>query len=381
MNKTPQSERLNIIILGACNSGKSSLINMIANQKVSLVSDISGTTTDPVRHAMELPNLGASVLVDTAGFDDTSLLGEKRVELSIKALDSANLALLLIGENPEVESEWISILKNKGLPFVKVANKSDIRHVDNADVYVNALHSEGKESLIDAIIRAIPSDFASRDLLGTLVNSGDTVLLVMPQDKQAPKGRLILPQSQTIRSLLDRGCLALTTTPDNLEFALSKLKTIPNLVITDSQAFDFVERHIPSGVKLTSFSILMAAYKGDIDYFVAGAKKMDELNSNSKVLIAEACTHSPASEDIGRVKIPAMLKKKFGDDIKIEIVSGKDFPEKLAGYDLIIHCGSCMFNRKMVMSRIRKAQEANVAMTNYGVAIAHLKGILDKVTY
>ena len=241
MNKTPQSERLNIIILGACNSGKSSLINMIANQKVSLVSDISGTTTDPVRHAMELPNLGASVLVDTAGFDDTSLLGEKRVELSIKALDSANLALLLVGENPEVESEWISILKNKCLPFVKVANKRDIRHVDNADVYVDALHSEGKESLIDAIIRTIPSDFASRDLLGTLVNTGDTVLLVMPQDKQAPKGILILPQSQTIRSLLDRGCLALTTTPDNLEFALSKLKTIPNLVITDSQAFDFVE--------------------------------------------------------------------------------------------------------------------------------------------
>ena len=354
---------------------------MLADQNVSLVSDIAGTTTDPVRHAIELPHAGPATLVDTAGFDDSSQLGENRMYLSRKALESADLALLLVGENREAESEWVSILKDRRIPFVKVANKCDIRHADNADVYVDALHREGRERLIDSIIRTMPSDFASRDLLGPLVKEGDMVLLVMPQDKQAPKGRLILPQSQTIRALIDKGCMALTATPDNLETALSKLNSVPDLVITDSQVFDFVERHIPPDVRLTSFSILMAAYKGDIDYFAAGAKKISELNSESKVLIAEACSHAPASEDIGRFKIPAMLKKKYGAGIKIDIVSGKDFPEDLSGYDLIIHCGSCMFNRKMVMSRIEKAKKTNVAMTNYGVAIAHLKGILDKVTY
>lgn len=381
MNKTPQSERLNIIILGACNSGKSSLINMLADQSVSLVSDLAGTTTDPVRHAIELPHVGASILVDTAGFDDTSLLGKDRVDLTGKSLEQADLALLLIGEHEETESEWISKLKNKGIPFVKVANKCDIRRSYSADVHVDALHRKGRDSLIEAIIRAIPSDFTSRDLLGALVKKGDLVLLVMPQDKQAPKGRLILPQSQTIRALLDRGCTALTATPDNLENALSQLTSLPDLVITDSQVFDSVEQIIPKGVRLTSFSILMAAYKGDIDFFVKSAKKITELNGKSRILIAEACSHAPASEDIGRVKIPAMLKKRYGDGMKIEIVSGKDFPENLGVYDLIIHCGSCMFNRKMVMSRIEKAKEANVPMTNYGVAIAHLKGILDKVTY
>lgn len=354
---------------------------MLADQSVSLVSDVAGTTTDPVRHAIELPYAGASILVDTAGFDDTSRLGKDRVELTGKALEQADIALLLVGEDNETESEWISILKDKGIPFVKVANKCDIRQSDNADVYVDALHRKGRASLIDAIIRTVPSDFASRDLLGSLVKKGDLVLLVMPQDKQAPKGRLILPQSQTIRALLDRGCLALTTTPDNLENALSQLTSLPDLVITDSQVFDLVERTIPVGIRLTSFSILMAAYKGDIDYFVKSAKKITELNDKSRVLIAEACSHAPASEDIGRVKIPAMLKKKYGDGMAIDIVAGKDFPENLGTYDLIIHCGSCMFNRKMVMSRIEKAKEANVAMTNYGVAIAHLKGILDKVTY
>lgn len=384
MNQTPQSERLNIIILGACNSGKSSLINMLANQEVSLVSDIAGTTTDPVKRSMELPQAGPCVLVDTAGFDDTTQLGQQRIELTKKALDSADIAVILIGENIEVEKRWLSILKDRKIPYIKVANKSDIHPQDDLGtdtVQVDSLHRIGRGNLITAILRAIPSDFAARDLLGDIVEEGDTVLLVMPQDSQAPKGRLILPQVQTIRALLDRGCIVISTTPDKLGNSLSKLKSLPDLVITDSQVFDFVESNIPQGVRLTSFSILMAAYKGDIDYFVKSAYAIQALDNNSRVLIAEACTHAPEGEDIGRVKIPAMLRKNAGPDIQIDIVSGKDFPRDLSGYDLIIHCGGCMFNRKMVLSRIQKACEANTPMTNYGVAIAMMKGILDKVVY
>ncbi|MDE5713172.1 MAG: [FeFe] hydrogenase H-cluster maturation GTPase HydF [Muribaculaceae bacterium] len=381
MNNTPQSERLRIVVLGACNSGKSSLINMLADQEVSLTSDIAGTTTDPVKRAMELPHAGAVVLVDTAGLDDTSPLGKQRADLSLKALDNADLALLLTGENADVESECISMLKSKKIPFVKVANKSDIRQTTEADVHVCAAEGKGRPELIEAILQKIPSDFAPRDLLGNLVKHGDLVVLVMPQDSQAPKGRLILPQVQTIRALIDRGCTVVSATPETLPLTLSKLNVLPDLTITDSQVFDSVKRIIPSGVRLTSFSILMAAYKGDIEYFVEGAKKIAALDSDSRVLIAEACTHVPANEDIGRVKLPLLLRKKAGEGLSIDFATGKNFPDDPGRYDLIIHCGGCMFNRRMVMSRVQRAKEAGVAMTNYGVAIACLKGIIDKVVY
>lgn len=354
---------------------------MLAGQEVSMTSDVAGTTTDPVRRAMEIPNAGPALLTDTAGFDDTTPLGRQRVELTLKTLDAADMALLLTGENTEAEKKWISMLKNRGIPFVKVANKSDIHGDREADVCVSACRKEDRQKLIDAILQKIPSDFAPRDLLGNLVDTGDLVVLVMPQDSQAPKGRLILPQVQTIRALIDRGCTVVCATPQNLCHSLAKLSATPNLVITDSQVFDFVESNIPDGIRLTSFSILMAAYKGDIEYFVNSARKLHSLNSSSRVLIAEACTHVPANEDIGRVKIPAMLKKKAGEGITIDFATGKDFPSDLTGYDLIIHCGGCMFNRRMIMSRVQRAREAGVAMTNYGVTIACLKGIIDKVVY
>lgn len=368
-------------MLGACNSGKSSLINMLADQEVSLTSDIAGTTTDPVKRAMELPHAGAVVLVDTAGLDDTSPLGRQRADLSLKALDNADLVLLLTGENADVESECISMLKSKKIPFVKVANKSDIRQTPEADVHVCAAEGKGRPELIEAILQKIPSDFAPRDLLGNLVKHGDLVVLVMPQDSQAPKGRLILPQVQTIRALIDRGCTVVSTTPETLPLTLSRLNVLPDMTITDSQVFDSVERIIPAGVRLTSFSILMAAYKGDIEYFVEGAKKIAALDSGSRVLIAEACTHVPANEDIGRVKLPLLLRKKAGEGLSIDFATGKYFPDDPGKYDLIIHCGGCMFNRRMVMSRVQRAKEAGVAMTNYGVAIACLKGIIEKVVY
>lgn len=355
---------------------------MLADQNVSLVSDVVGTTTDPVKRAIELPEAGPALLVDTAGFDDNSMLGNERVKLTQKALETADIVLLLVGQNNDAESQWETRIKALNIPYIRVANKSDLRSYNQADaVNVNALHRNGRMVLIEAILRKIPSDFAPRDLLGNLVKEGDTVLLVMPQDKQAPKGRLILPQVQTIRALLDRGCIAVATTPLNLSESLKRLAKQPDLVITDSQVFDFVEQNIPQGCPLTSFSVLMAAYKGDINYFVDSARTIARLDGNSRVLIAEACTHAPATEDIGRVKIPSMLRKKAGDSIKIDIVSGKDFPENLKDYDLVIHCGGCMFNRRMIMSRVEQARRDCVPMTNYGITIAFLKGILNRVVY
>ncbi|MDE6351625.1 MAG: [FeFe] hydrogenase H-cluster maturation GTPase HydF [Muribaculaceae bacterium] len=382
LNDTPQSERLTIVVIGACNSGKSSVINMLADQEVSLVSNIAGTTTDPVKKAIELPEVGATLLVDTAGFDDESILGKERIALTKKALSSADLVLLLIGENNKLEYEWEVELISLSKPYIKVANNKGLRQIDcDGAINVDALHKIGRMELIEAILRKIPSDFASQDLLRGLVKEGDTVLLVMPQDKQAPKGRLILPQVQTIRTLLDHGCMAISTIPQKLTETLNKINGKPDLVITDSQVFDFVENNIPTECRLTSFSVLMAAYKGDIDYFVESAKKIKELNGNSRVLIAEACTHTPATEDIGRVKIPAMLRKLAGESIKIDIVSGKDFPGNVKDYDLVIHCGGCMFNRQMILSRVGICKRDGVSMTNYGITIAFLKGILNRVVY
>lgn len=382
LNDTPQSERLTIVVIGACNSGKSSVINMLADQEVSLVSNIAGTTTDPVKKAIELPEIGPALLVDTAGFDDESLLGVERIALTKKALSSADLVLLLIGENDILEKEWMSELSSLSIPYIKVANKKDLHKSDYNDaINVDALHKTGRMELIEAILRKIPTEFAAQDLLRGLVKEGDTVLLVMPQDKQAPKGRLILPQVQTIRALLDRGCTAISTIPQKLTETLSKIKGNLDLVITDSQVFDFVENNIPSECRLTSFSVLMAAYKGDIDYFVDSSKKIKMLNGDSRVLIAESCTHAPASEDIGRVKIPGMLRKIAGESIKIDIVSGKDFPTNVTGYDLVIHCGGCMFNRQMILSRVEICKRDRVPMTNYGITIAFLKGILNRVVY
>ncbi|MDD5952162.1 MAG: [FeFe] hydrogenase H-cluster maturation GTPase HydF [Oscillospiraceae bacterium] len=395
LTNTPSANRLHIGLYGKRNSGKSSLINAITGQHVALVSDVAGTTTDPVQKAMEIHGIGPCMLVDTAGFDDTDgQLGAMRVEKTKQSLQKMDVALLLF-DGPELSEEkaWLSELTKRKTAVVGVINKADLRGPEEVEtlsqkaevmvgerpIVVSAKTGEGIEALKQAIIRAVPEDFGQKTITGALVSPEDVVLLVMPQDIQAPKGRLILPQVQTIRDLLDHHCVVLCTTADQLDSALNALAKPPALIITDSQVFPLVYEKKPKESRLTSFSVLFAAYKGDLQEFVDGANAIEALNDQSKVLIAEACTHAPLEEDIGRVKIPNLLRKRYGSKMQIDIVSGADFPVDLTSYDLIIHCGACMFNQKHVLSRIAQAKSQGTAITNYGVALAKLAGILDKV--
>ena len=348
-------DRLHIAFFGPANSGKSTLVNALCGQEVSLVSPVPGTTTDPVRKTVELPGLGACVLIDTAGLDDASLLGPERRRRTLAVLDETDIAVVLgtsvIPDAPSVIPDLIG-----DLPVV---------------VYKRG---ESIESLLERL-RAVAPKQEERFLTGDLVKAGDCVLLVMPQDSEAPKGRLILPQVQVLRELLDRGCNPICCTPESLSSALSKVT--PDLVITDSQVFGLVNRALPPSMPLTSFSVLLAGAKGDIRTFVEGAAAMDKLKPGDRVLIAEACTHVPDTEDIGRVKIPALLRKKA--DIQVDIAAGNDFPEDLSPYSLIIHCGACVATRTLVQARIKKALREGVPITNYGIAIAKLQGILDRI--
>lgn len=399
LNETPRSERVHIAFFGRRNSGKSSLINAFAGHKVALVSDVAGTTTDPVYKSMEIHGIGPCVLIDTAGYDDEGFLGELRVEMTRRVLKETDAAVLLISSDTDpddelaMEREWAAAMKESGTPVLCVLSRADI-HRDCAPLAAAVKEKLGLEaetvSVMDdgiterlrlLLLRLLPENLFARSIASHLVQPGDTVLLVMPQDIQAPQGRLILPQVQTIRDLLDGSCVVVSATADRLDDALVSLKKPPALIITDSQVFPLVYEKKPAESALTSFSVLMAAYKGDINAFTAGAEALDSLTENSRVLIAEACTHAPLAEDIGRVKIPNLLKKRFGPGLRIDMVSGKDFPGDLTGYDLIIHCGACMFNRRYVLARIAAAQAAGVPITNYGVAIAKITGILEKVTY
>lgn len=392
LNETPTGERVNIAIYGKRNAGKSSLINAITNQDIALVSDVAGTTTDPVKKAMEIRGIGACMIVDTAGFDDDGKIGNLRVEKTEETVQKADIAILLCSEgNLEYEKKWSDKLKKQNVKQIAVVSKAD---EINADVLAERVQNEtglkpivvsaktrmGIDELLAELARAVPQDFGNKSILGGLVDKNDVVMLVMPQDSEAPKGRLILPQVQTIRELLNKECISINTVPENMEKALENLKNPPKLIITDSQVFKEVYEKKPKESMLTSFSILFAAYKGDLREFAEGAKAVDNLNSSSHVLIAEACTHAPLSEDIGRVKIPNLLRKKFGKEINIDIVSGTDFPKDLKKYDLIIHCGGCMFSRVYLMNRIGMAEKRNIPITNYGVFIAKMKGILEKVT-
>lgn len=390
---TPHAERLHIVLYGRTNSGKSSLINALTGQSVSLVSPIAGTTTDPVKKAIEIKGLGACVLIDTAGYDDTDeQLGALRIERTRATISQADIAVLVIScEDIDLEEQWIGDLKGAKVPIVTVLNKGDITtYPDTLKERLKALtgHPPIEASActhvgIDAVRKALHEAHIKDDertITGDLVSAGDTVLLVMPQDAAAPKGRLILPQVQTIRELLDKGAVPICCTPETMPQALSELKSPPHLIITDSQAFKEVYPLKPERSLLTSFSVLLAAYKGDIANFVHGAKAIDALTPSSRVLIAEACTHAPESEDIGTVKIPRLLRQRIGAELQIDMVSGKDFPHDLTPYDLVIHCGACMFTRKMVMSRSAQAQAQQVPMTNYGITLAYLTGILDKVS-
>ena len=400
---TPNANRLHIALFGKRNSGKSSLINALTGQDTALVSDTPGTTTDPVQKAMEIHGIGPCLFIDTPGFDDEGELGNRRIERTWKAVEKTDIALLLCagGSSAEETGEpdfteelhWLEQLKAKNIPTILLINKADIRKntaslairiketFGSQPIPVSAKEKTGVELIRQAILEKLPEDFDQQSITGSLVTEGDLVLLVMPQDIQAPKGRLILPQVQTIRELLDKKCLIMSCTTDKLRETLQALSRPPKLIITDSQVFKTVYEQKPEESRLTSFSVLFAGYKGDIRYYVRSASAIGSLTESSRVLIAEACTHAPLSEDIGRVKLPHLLRKRIGEKLSIDIVAGTDFPQDLTPYSLVIHCGACMFNRKYVLNRIERARLQNVPMTNYGVAIAFLNGILNQIEY
>lgn len=390
MNTTPRGNRIHIGIFGKTNSGKSLLINRLSKQETSLVSDKKGTTTDPVYKAIEIHGLGPCVLIDTAGFNDDSSLGAERIKKTEQVLEKIDIALLVFSDsNIEKEKEIVKNLLEKNIKILPIINKIDeidykslellIKEKLNLNpICVSALLDKNVEQIINTLAKIETEKEAS--ITGHLIKKDDIVLLIMPQDIQAPKGRLILPQVQTIRDLLDNKCVIISCTSDNIEIALNSLKKAPKLIICDSQVFKKAKELKPQDSILTSFSVLFAKYKGDIETFIKGATSLASLNEKDVVLIAEACTHNALDADIGRVKIPTLLKKKYGIS-KVEIVSGNNFPEDLSKYSLIIHCGSCMFNKKHVLSRIEKAKLANVPITNYGLALAFMNNIFDSITY
>ena len=396
---TPNANRLHIALFGKRNSGKSSLINALTGQDTALVSDTPGTTTDPVQKAMEIHGIGPCLFIDTPGFDDEGELGNRRIERTWKAVEKTDIALLLCAGGGSAEEtgepdfteelHWLEQLKAKNIPTILLINKADIRKnttslairiketFGSQPIPVSAKEKTGIELIRQAILEKLPEDFDQQSITGSLVTEGDLVLLVMPQDIQAPKGRLILPQVQTMRELLDKKCLIMSCTTDKLRETLQALSRPPKLIITDSQVFKIVYEQKPEESRLTSFSVLFAGYKGDIRYYVKSASAIGSLTESSRV----ACTHAPLSEDIGRVKLPHLLRKRIEEKLSIDIVAGTDFPQDLTPYSLVIHCGACMFNRKYVLSRIERARLQNVPMTNYGVAIAFLNGILNQIEY
>lgn len=394
LNSTPSGNRIHIGFFGKRNSGKSALMNAFAGQSISIVSSTLGTTTDPVTKTMEINGIGPCVLIDTAGFDDRGDLGILRVEKTKNITNKVDVAVLLfLDKDISEELQWLELFKTKNIPTILVISKSDInKNIDylKSEIQkttnispniVNIYDQNTIAHLKESIISSVDSEKNNNNILNNLVKPNDIVLLVMPQDIQAPKGRLILPQVQTIRELLDTHCIVISVTKEEYILSLNLLKQSPKLIIADSQIFQFLYENKPEDSLLTSFSVLFAAYKGDINYYVKSVKSIDNLTSDSNILIAEACTHAPLSEDIGRVKIPKMLRKKIGESISIDIVSGNDFPKDLSKYQLIIHCGGCMFNRKHILSRIQMAKEQNIPMTNYGIVIAYISGILDKIAF
>mgnify|MGYP003498714531 CR=1 FL=1 len=392
-------ERTHIGIFGPRNAGKSSLVNLLTSQEVSIVSNVAGTTTDPVSKPIEINGLGACVFIDTAGYDDYGALGEMRVTKTKEVLKRCDIAIFLIPstifeekEKLQEATKWFTLIKERSKTLLVINHfadtknetehkKCDVEKLFGVSEYIeiNIAQKHGRDEVLKAI-GFVQSQYQQEISIVThLVKPTETVVLVMPQDIQAPKGRLILPQVQTIRELLDRGCIPICTTPDSMSEALAGLKEAPALIITDSQAFEAAYRQKPEASTLTSFSILFARYKGDIKLFTEGVKALGRLTPTSRILIAEACSHTPQNEDIGRVKLPRILRKKFGEELHIDIVGGNDYPEDLTQYDLVIHCGACMFNRKHVLSRVERARSQGVAITNYGVILAALTGILDRV--
>lgn len=383
LNDTPQAERIHIGFFGRRNAGKSSVVNAVTNQQVSVVSDVKGTTTDPVTKAMELLPLGPVVIIDTPGFDDEGSLGEMRVKRTGQVLNRVDVAVLVVDSSvgkTDADNELITIFNEKKIPYAVAYNKSDLTGDKNFDdgISVSATSGSNINLLKDTIASLVRPDTKARKICGDLLNEGDTALLVAPIDSSAPKGRLILPQQQTIRDVLEAGAIAVVVRDTELETTLEKLGTKPELVITDSQVFGKVAKLVPNDIKLTSFSILMARYKGFLESAVKGATAIEKLKNGDRVLISEGCTHHRQCNDIGTVKLPRLLKNYTGKEIIIETSSGKGFPDDLSPYSLVIHCGGCMLNEREVQYRRKFAEDNGVPFTNYGTAIAYMQGILKR---
>ena len=384
LNDTPSGERVHIGFFGRRNAGKSSVVNAVTGQELSVVSDVKGTTTDPVMKSMELLPMGPVVIIDTPGFDDEGALGELRVKKTKQILNRSDCAVLVVdatqGMTP-ADQELVELFQQKDIPYLIAYNKSDLTAapvLGEKELAVSAQTGENIQELKERIARLVKTGEDSRRLVGDLLSPGDLVVLVTPIDSAAPKGRLILPQQQTIRDILDAGAAAIVVKETGLRDTLHKLGTKPRMVITDSQAFAQVSRDTPEDIPLTSFSILMARYKGFLDAAVEGVAAIDHLRDGDRVLIAEGCTHHRQCEDIGTVKIPRWLSEYTGKDLQLEHSSGRDFPEDLSPYQLVIHCGGCMLNQREMTYRQKTAGDNGVPFTNYGITIAHLKGILKR---
>ena len=378
LNNTPSSNRVHIAFFGKRNVGKSSLVNVITNQEISIVSDVKGTTTDPVFKSMELLPLGPVVIIDTPGIDDEGELGLLRVKRTKQILNKSDIAILVIDDNgiTNIDKEMIDIFNKKEIPYLIVNNKSDIKVIDNVNISVSSVTKDGIEELKEKIARLIKFD--DKKIVSDLISSDDVIVLVTPIDSSAPKGRLILPQVQTLRDILDINGISIVIQDDKIKETLSKLKDKPKLVITDSQAFKKVSKDVPNDILLTSFSILMARYKGFLSTAVKGVRSIENLKDNDIVLISEGCTHHKQCDDIGSVKIPRWLKEYTKKNIIIETVSGSNYPDDLSKYSLIIHCGGCMLNERDVTYRMKCAIDSNVPFTNYGITIAYMNKILDR---
>ena len=389
LNETPKGERIHIGIFGKRNAGKSSLINALTSQSIAVISDTPGTTTDPVSKAMEILPIGPVLIIDTPGFDDDGDLGKLRVEKTREVLRKTDIAILVLGADVPVSEndvEFISLLKSKHIPYIICVNKCDVRYEndeiknslkDENLLYISTKTLEGVDELKNRLA-LLYTEKNNNHLIADLMDAGDTAVLVIPIDESAPKGRLILPQQQVIRDLLEASCTVVVTKDTELEETLLKLKDKPKVVITDSQAFSRVSKIVPEDVYLTSFSILMARYKGDLEWQVSGAKAIEKLQDGSKVLISEGCSHHRQCGDIGTVKLPAWINGYTGKKIVYDFTSGGEFPEDISSYDLIVHCGGCTLNEKEMKYRIDKARKSNVPITNYGVLIAYINGILKR---
>ena len=385
LNAQPSGERVHIGFFGLRNAGKSSVVNRVTGQTLSIVSDVKGTTTDPVQKAMELLPIGPVVIIDTPGIDDEGTLGEERVRRALRVLEKTDIAVLVTdstrGLQP-VEQELIELFRKREIPFIIAHNKTDLTSAPAAvpenEIYVSAAADSNIRELKELIVRAVKPTEPEKRLVADLLAPNDTVVLVVPIDSAAPKGRLILPQQQTIRDILEAGAISLVTRETELTRTLESLREPPRLVITDSQAFGIVDKLVPKNVQLTSFSILFARYKGNLRQAILGAAQLNSLQDGDTVLISEGCTHHRQCGDIGTEKLPNWIRRFTGKDVQFSFTAGNEFPEDVSKYALVVHCGGCMLNEREMQYRLRHSAERNVPMTNYGIAIAHMHGILDR---